>query len=133
MAGPPHLRPKGFRGGEGWGERTLALRRSHSRVLRFKNFTVPHAPERPPTPWGPQGLAVLLPSPTGSIPERGQPAGRSHGKQSEISLRGVPFSCLDGAFIEIETEIIFSPFYFNKDIPRHYLQAHIIYLCYLAK
>lgn len=29
--------------------------------------------------------------------------------------------------------LFFSPFYFNKDIPRHYLQAYIIHLCYLAK
>lgn len=64
-------------------------------------------------------------------------AGTPHGREPLGRARGVApgraSSCLACAFAAVQTEIILSPFYFNKDIPRHYLQAHIIYLRYLAK
>lgn len=80
-------------------------------------------------PWGPRGVRHRCRQVAGRLPERGQPAGSSPAPRSG-ARRSFPGWCL---YRGRDKRLFFSPFYFNKDIPRHYLQARIIYLCYLAK
>lgn len=118
---------------------TSLLERGHKEPPSSPHILGCFKASKPPTLWGdrrPRGDPRACHR-CRRFPECFPRAGTPHGREPLGRARGVApgraSSCLACAFAAVQTEIILSPFYFNKDIPRHYLQAHIIYLCYLAK